>query len=58
VTREDAVLSVHAGFREKEITALWPVNSDEWQVREYSAGLFSHCFYAERMERSRSSDAN
>ena len=65
VTREDAVLSVHAGFREKEITALWPVSGgeigDEWQFREYPAGLFSHCFYAERIERierSRSSDAN
>ncbi len=50
VTREDAVLSVHAGFREKEITALWPANGDEWQVLEYSAGLFSHCFRAERVE--------
>jgi len=51
VTREDAVLSVHAGFRKKEITALWPVNGDEWRVQEYSAGLFSHCFRAERVER-------
>jgi hypothetical protein len=51
VTREDAVLSVHAGFCKKEITALWPVNGDEWRVQEYSAGLFSHCFRAERVER-------
>jgi len=50
VTREDAVLSVHAGFREKEITALWPANGDEWRVHEYSASLFSHCFRAERVE--------
>lgn len=61
VTREDAVLSVYAGFRDKEITALWPANSDKWQVHECSVGLFSHCFSAERIERtqrSRSSDAN
>jgi len=51
VTREDAVLSVHAGFRKKEITALWPANGDEWRVQEYSAGFFSHCFRAERVER-------
>jgi hypothetical protein len=51
VTREDAVLSVHAGFREREITALWPANGDEWRVHEHSAGLFSHCFRAERIER-------
>jgi predicted nicotinamide N-methyase len=52
VTREDAVLSVHAGFRDKELTALWPADSDEWRVQEYSAGLFSHCFHAERVGRS------
>ena len=51
VTREDAVLSVHAGFRDKEITALWPANGDEWRVHEYSAGLFSHSFRAQRIER-------
>lgn len=50
VTREDAVLSVHAGFREKEITALWPASGGEWRVQEYSAGPFSHCFRAERIE--------
>ena len=50
VTRNDAVLSVHAGFRGKELTALWPAHEIEWQVQEYSAGLFSHCFRAERRE--------
>lgn len=48
VTREDAVLSVHAGFRGIELTGLWPAQGIEWQVQEYSAGLFSHCFLAER----------
>ncbi len=48
VTRQDAVLSVHAGFRDTELSALWPGQAADWAVREYSAGLFSHCFYAER----------
>ena len=50
VTREDAVLSVHAGFRSKELSALWPGSPPAWQIQEYSAGLFSHCFRAERVE--------
>lgn len=48
VTREDSVLSVHAGFNGDELTALWPLPDGRWQVQEYSAGLFSHCFRAER----------
>ena len=50
VTREDAVLSVHAGFRSKELSACWPGSSTAWQVEEYPAGLFSHCFRAERVQ--------
>ena len=50
VTREDAVLSVHAGFRDQEITALWPAASRTWQTREFAAGPFSHCFIAQRTE--------
>ena len=46
VTREDAVLSVHAGFRNQDLTALWPDVGDKWVVQEYAAGLFSHCFCA------------
>lgn len=48
VTRADAVLSVHAGFRGQEITAAWPPAEGIWQTREASAGLFSHCFSAIR----------
>ena len=48
VTRQDAVLSVHAGFRSNELTALWPGRTAEWTLQEYPAGLFSHCFRAER----------
>lgn len=50
VTREDAVLSVHAGFRDRELSALWPGDTARWQVREVPAGLFSHCFLACRTE--------
>jgi len=49
VTRQDAVSSVHAGFRAQELSDLWP-NSQDWVVHEYSAGLFSHCFLAIRKE--------
>lgn len=47
VTQHDAAISVHAGFRGKELTALWP-DHDQWQISEYPAGLFSHCFIAKR----------
>jgi hypothetical protein len=50
VTREDAVLSVHAGFRDSEISALWPGNRAGWTLDEYPAGLFSHCFCARRSD--------
>jgi hypothetical protein len=48
VTRQDAVLSVHAGFRDGEITALWPGAREDWNTREFAAGMFSHCFSARR----------
>lgn len=48
VTREDAVLSVQAGFRDREISALWPPADAGWQLRESAAGLFSHTFSAFR----------
>jgi hypothetical protein len=48
VTREDAVLSVHAGFRGRELSALWPGDGG-WDLAEYPAGLFSHCFSACRL---------
>lgn len=49
VTREDAVLSVRAGFCDHELTRVWPRDVDGWRTHEYSAGLFSHCFRAERV---------
>lgn len=50
VTREDAVLSVHAGFRGGELTALWPAVGERWDAQEYAAGPFSHCFRAEPIQ--------
>jgi SAM-dependent methyltransferase len=48
VTRQDAVLSVQAGFRGQEISALWPSPAAAWLCEERAAGLFSHCFSARR----------
>jgi len=47
VTRRDAVLSVRAGFRDRELTGYWP-NPGEWQLTETRAGLFSQAFAATR----------
>jgi hypothetical protein len=47
VTRGDAVLSVHAGFRRRELTALWPAAAG-WNLQEEPAGAFLHCFRATR----------
>jgi 2-polyprenyl-3-methyl-5-hydroxy-6-metoxy-1,4-benzoquinol methylase len=49
VTRNDAVLSVKAGFREQELSSLWPPGEQEWQLDEQRAGLFSHLFVARRI---------
>lgn len=53
VTREDAVLSVRAGFRDGELSALWPGTSDGWSTRESSARPFGHTFSARRTGRHR-----
>jgi hypothetical protein len=55
VTREDAVLSVHAGFRTGEISAAWTSTESLWDTAEQSAGLFSHCFVAQRKGLSKAS---
>lgn len=47
VTRKDAVLSVHAGFRDQELSSDWPSHSG-WSLREYPAGPFSHCLLARK----------
>lgn len=47
VTRHDAVVSVRAGFRGKELSALWPQQGN-WILAEQAAGPFSHVFSASR----------
>lgn len=44
VTRHDARVSVRAGFRGTELTALWP--PEDWDIEERPAGWFSHLFMA------------
>ncbi len=48
VTRHDAVVSVHAGFRARELGAAWPSAAGRWHVAETAAGAFSHLFVARR----------
>ena len=52
VTRADAVLSVHAGFRGQELRALWPASAACWNLSETAAALFSHCFVGSRVAAS------
>ncbi|HMJ90456.1 MAG TPA: hypothetical protein VK530_11595, partial [Candidatus Acidoferrum sp.] len=47
VTRHDAVVSVRAGFRSSELSALWP-ETGTWRLIERRAGLFSHLFVARK----------
>ena len=45
VSQHDAVASVRAGFRDRELSALWP-DRRNWRLDEGSAGLWTHCFAA------------
>jgi hypothetical protein len=47
VTVHDARISVRAGFREHELSALWPVDAG-WVLQEGKAGRFTHGFVARR----------
>jgi 2-polyprenyl-3-methyl-5-hydroxy-6-metoxy-1,4-benzoquinol methylase len=48
VTRNDARLSVHAGFRASELSSLCRDDMG-WELTERPAGLFSHLFTASRV---------
>jgi hypothetical protein len=51
VTRYDAVVSVHAGFRDREIGAAWlKACASGWTLHETAAGAFNHLFVARRGE--------
>ena len=47
VSRHDAVVSVRAGFRDSELSELWPQRQG-WSFDEGSAGLWTHCFVARK----------
>jgi hypothetical protein len=47
VSRHDAKISVRAGFKENELSGMWPAG-EGWRLMERKAGLFSHCFMAQR----------
>jgi hypothetical protein len=47
VSLHDAIVSVRAGFSDRELSALWP-DPDRWELQEYAARLFTHCFVARR----------
>ena len=49
VTRKDAPISVHAGFKGQELSQLWPTGQG-WSLQERRAGFFSHSFIAQRRE--------
>ncbi|HEV7575181.1 MAG TPA: methyltransferase domain-containing protein [Caldimonas sp.] len=48
VTRNDGVLSVRAGFIDRELSAAWPGDAAAWRLDEYDDGLFTHCVVAAR----------
>jgi SAM-dependent methyltransferase len=47
VSRHDAVASVRAGFRDRELSALWP-KQQGWSLDERGVGLWTHCFVARK----------
>lgn len=49
VTCHDAPISVRAGFKGWELSALWPTDG-KWNFMERRAGLFSHLFVAQRKD--------
>jgi hypothetical protein len=51
ITRHDARVSVNAGFRDQELSALWPADSG-MRFREYSGGWASHMFVAENHKKT------
>jgi len=52
VTRNDGVLSVRAGFVDRELAAAWPQEAASWRLDEYDDGLFTHCLAASRRRAS------
>jgi hypothetical protein len=51
VTLHDARISVRAGFRGAELSAIWPAGNG-WTLQEYKAGRFTHGFVARQGDTS------
>jgi SAM-dependent methyltransferase len=49
VTRNDARISVVAGFKDRELSRLWPTPQG-WNLEERTGGLFSHLLVARRLD--------
>jgi len=47
VSRHDAEASVHAGFRGRELSCLWP-SREGWRLMEGNAGIWTHSFVARK----------
>lgn len=56
VTLHDGDISVRAGFRDRELSALWP-DDPGWTLAERRRGLFTHAFIATRLPAGRGRDA-
>ena len=52
ITRQDAVTSVAAGFRGRELSLIWARAAGDWIVDECRALPFMHCFSAARVRRA------
>jgi len=48
VTLHDARISVRAGFRDRELSSLWPAGNG-WRLIERRVGLFTHNFVAQHV---------
>jgi hypothetical protein len=46
LTQQEAMLHIQSGFCKRELSELWPHKYRSWNLREYEAGLLSHCFVA------------
>jgi len=47
VTRHDGAVSIRAGFRDQEMSGLWP-DPEGWELAEGPANLFNHGFVGRR----------
>ena len=46
ITVHDGRISVRAGFRDRELSSLWP-HDPKWRLQEWRSGPFTHAFIAD-----------